>query len=151
MQDFIIQYRAAVCHAYRERQLLPVPALDKNRPPDFISRQKALKGSPGNCGGSSSSVRPGGSQYQQAASITLCDLFRPNLGQKTPEIIFVPITSFDGPLLGFKKSRSRGKDEKVRQEKAKMRKKTKHLNVKNPHTKCGGFSGSIFTIKLGKI
>ena len=34
-----------------------------------------------------------------------------------------PITSFDGPLLGFKKSRSRGKDEKLRQEKAKMRKK----------------------------
>ena len=40
--------------------------------------------------------------------------------------IFLPITSFDGPLLGFKKPRSRGKDEKLRQEKAKMRKKTKH-------------------------
>ena len=38
----------------------------------------------------------------------------------------MPITSFDGPLLGFKNSRSRGKDEKIRQEKAKMRKKTKH-------------------------
>ena len=33
---------------------------------------------------------------------------------------------FGGPLLGFRKSRSRGKDEKLRQEKAKMRKKTKH-------------------------
>ena len=68
--------------------------------------------------------------------------------------IFVPITSFDGPLLGFKKSRksrSRGKDEKLRQEKAKMRKKTKHWNMKKPNTKCGGFSGSLFTIKLGKI
>ena len=62
-----------------------------------------------------------------------------------------PITSFDGPLFGFKKSRSRGKGEKLRQEKAKMRKTTKQGNVKNPHTKCGGFSGSIFTIKLGKI
>ena len=40
--------------------------------------------------------------------------------------IFQPITSFDGPFLGFKKSRSRGKDEKLRQKKAKMTKKTKH-------------------------
>ena len=40
--------------------------------------------------------------------------------------MYLPITSFDGPLLGFKKSRSRGKDEKLRHEKAKMRKKTKH-------------------------
>ena len=56
----------------------------------------------------------------------------------------MPITSFDGPLLGFKKSRSRGKDEKLRQEKAKMRKKTKHWNVKTPTP----FSGSFFTIKL---
>ena len=40
--------------------------------------------------------------------------------------IYMPITSFVGPLLGFKKARSRGKDEKLRQEKAKMRKKTKH-------------------------
>ena len=39
----------------------------------------------------------------------------------------MPITSFDGPPLGFnKKSRSRGKDEKLRQEKAQMSKKTKH-------------------------
>ena len=38
----------------------------------------------------------------------------------------MPTTSFDGPLLGFKKSRSRAKDEKLRQEKVKMRKKTKH-------------------------
>ena len=62
---------------------------------------------------------------------------------------FFWITSFDGPFLGFKKSRSRGKDEKIRQEKAKMRKMTKHSNVKNPHTWCGGFSGPFFTIKLG--
>ena len=40
--------------------------------------------------------------------------------------IYMPITSFNGPLLGFKKSRSRGKDEKLRQEKEKMRKRTKH-------------------------
>ena len=38
----------------------------------------------------------------------------------------MPITSFDGPLFGFEKSRRKGKDEKIRQEKAKMRKKTKH-------------------------
>ena len=65
--------------------------------------------------------------------------------------IYMPITSFDGPFLRFKKSRSRGKDEKLRQEKANMRKKTKHWHVKNPHTKCGGFSGSFFLIKLGKF
>ena len=65
--------------------------------------------------------------------------------------IYMPITSFDGPLLGLKKSRRRGKDEKLRQEKAKMRKKTKHWNVKNPHTWCGGFSGSFFTINPGKF
>ena len=40
--------------------------------------------------------------------------------------IYMPITSFDGPLLGFKKPRRRGKDEQIRQEKAKKRKKTKH-------------------------
>ena len=40
--------------------------------------------------------------------------------------IYMPLTSFDGPLLGFKKSRSRGKDKKLRQDKAKMRKKRKH-------------------------
>ena len=40
--------------------------------------------------------------------------------------IYMPITSFDGPLLGFTKSRSRGKDEKIRQEKAEMKRKTKH-------------------------
>ena len=39
---------------------------------------------------------------------------------------FLPITSFNGPLLGFKKSRSRGKMKKIRERKAKMRKKTKH-------------------------
>ena len=43
-----------------------------------------------------------------------------------PELMLLPITSFDGPLSGFIKSRSRGKDEKLRQEKAKMRKKTRH-------------------------
>ena len=40
--------------------------------------------------------------------------------------IYMLITSFDGPLLGFKKPRRRGKDEKIRQGKAKMRKKRKH-------------------------
>ena len=64
--------------------------------------------------------------------------------------VYVPIISFNGPLLGFRKSRNRGKDEKIRQKKAKMRKKTKHGNVKNPHTWCGGFSGPFFTIKLGE-
>ena len=28
--------------------------------------------------------------------------------------IYMPLTSFDGPLLGFKKSRSRGKDKKTK-------------------------------------
>ena len=59
--------------------------------------------------------------------------------------IYMPISSFDGPLLGFKKSRSRGQDEKPRQKRAEMRKKTKHWNMKKPHTK------TLFTIKLGKI
>ena len=48
----------------------------------------------------------------------------------------MPITSFNGPLLGFNKSRSRGKDAKPRRKKAKMRTKTKHWNLKTPHTKC---------------
>ena len=47
-------------------------------------------------------------------------------GMFSPPHGFPPITSLDGPLLGFKNSRSRGKDEKLRQEKAKMRKRTKH-------------------------
>ena len=47
-------------------------------------------------------------------------------GPKDRKNFKMPITSFDGPLLGFKKSRSRGKDEKPKARKAKMRKKTKH-------------------------
>ena len=49
----------------------------------------------------------------------------------TPQHIYIymPITSFNGPLLGFKKSGSRGKDEKIRQNKAKMRKKTKNMET----------------------
>ena len=37
-----------------------------------------------------------------------------------------PNTSLGGPFLGFKKSRSRGREEKLRQKKAKIRKKKKH-------------------------
>ena len=65
--------------------------------------------------------------------------------------IKMPITSFDGPFLGFKKSRSRGKDEKLRQ-KGKDEKEDKTMKrEKPPHTKCGGFSGSFLTVKLGKF
>ena len=40
--------------------------------------------------------------------------------------IFIPNTSLGGPFLGLKKSRSRGREEKLRQKKAKIRKKKKH-------------------------
>ena len=54
------------------------------------------------------------------------------------------ITSFDWPLLGFRKSRSKGKDEKLRQEKAK--------NVNTPTPSVGVILGHFFfTIKLRKI
>ena len=51
--------------------------------------------------------------------------------------------------FGFKKSRSRGKDEKLRQEKAKMRKKTKHWNRTKPPTKWGFFSWINVYYKIG--
>ena len=41
--------------------------------------------------------------------------------------IYMPIASFDGPLLGFSKARSRGKDEKLRQERGKDEKEDKTL------------------------
>ena len=66
--------------------------------------------------------------------------------------IYMPITSFDGPLLGFEKSRSRGTKERLRQEKAKMWKKTKQWNVtKPPHQGCFFFFWAIFCYKTGKI
>ena len=46
----------------------------------------------------------------------------------------------------LQKSRSRGKDDKLRQEKAKMRKKTKHWNMKNPPSEVW-----FCTRKLGEI
>ena len=39
------------------------------------------------------------------------------------EALFLPITSFDGPLLGFEKSRSRGKDEKIRHKRQRWEKR----------------------------
>ena len=65
--------------------------------------------------------------------------------------IYMPITSFDGPLLGFEKSRSRGKDEKLRQEKATMRTKTKHWNVKKPTPSVCVCFFFHFSIKLREI
>ena len=49
-------------------------------------------------------------------------------------------------FLGFKKSRSRGKDEQLRQEKAKMRKKTQTLKrEKPPHQVWGVFLGHFYS------
>ena len=64
--------------------------------------------------------------------------------------IYIYITSFDGPLLGFKKSRRGGNDEKIRREKAKMRKKRKHWNVKTPHTWGVCVFFFIFYYKVGE-
>ena len=64
----------------------------------------------------------------------------------------MPITSFDGPFLGFKKSRSRGKDEKLRQ-KGKDEKEDKTLKrEKPPHlVRFFFFFWVIFDYKTGEI
>ena len=53
--------------------------------------------------------------------------------------IYMPITSFDGPLLGFSKARSRGKDEKLRQKRGKDEKEDKTLKQWNAPTPSVGF------------
>ena len=62
----------------------------------------------------------------------------------------MPIASFDGPLLGFKKSRSREKDEKLRQEKAKM-KRRRNIETRKNLTQMWGSFWSFLAIKLVKI
>ena len=76
----------------------------------------------------------------------------PNLtAYKYIYIYIIAYNSFDGPLLGFKKWRSRGRYEKLRQDKAKMRKKTKHWNGQNPHTWCAFlFFWVIFYYRTGE-
>ena len=44
----------------------------------------------------------------------------------------MPKTSSGGQILGFKMSKSRGREEKLRQKKAERRKKKKLGNMKNP-------------------
>ena len=68
--------------------------------------------------------------------------------------IYMPITSFDGPLLGFSKARSRGKDEKLRQERGKDEKEDKTLKRGMPPHQVWGFfwsSGPFSAVKLGKF
>ena len=55
-----------------------------------------------------------------------------------------------GTFLLFKMSKSRGREEKLRQKKAERAKKKKLGNMKNPHKFVGFFSWPILTIKLGK-
>ena len=64
---------------------------------------------------------------------------------------YMPKTSSGGQILGFKMSKSRGREEKLRRKKAGTRKKKKLGNLKNPHLFGGGFSWPILTIQLGKI
>ena len=61
----------------------------------------------------------------------------------------MPLTPLGGPFLGLKMSRSGGREEKLWQKKAKIRKKKKHRNMKNPHLFGGGVSWLFLTIKLG--
>ena len=67
----------------------------------------------------------------------------PEVLQSGSGLSLLPITSSDGPLLGFKKSRSRGKDKKLRQEKAEMRKKTIIETGKTPTPSVGFFLGHV--------
>ena len=55
-----------------------------------------------------------------------------------------------GKFLGFKISKSRGGEGKLRQKKADKRKKRKLGNMKNPHLFGGGFSWPILTKELWK-
>ena len=64
---------------------------------------------------------------------------------------YIYITSFDGPLLGFKKPRRRGKDEKIRQERQRWERRENIETWKKPTLGVVFFSGSFFNIKLGKL
>ena len=63
---------------------------------------------------------------------------------------YMPITSFDGPLLGFKKSRSRGKDKTTKGRKGKDEKEDKTL-IREKQKHQVFFFWVFFTLKLGKI
>ena len=53
----------------------------------------------------------------------------------------MPKTSSGGQILGFKMSKSRGREEKLRQKKAERRKKKKLGNMKKNPGFCGFFLG----------
>ena len=64
--------------------------------------------------------------------------------------IYMPKTSPGGQILGFKMSKSRGREEKLRQKKAERRKKETIWKHENPHVFVG-ISWPILAIKLGKM
>ena len=66
-------------------------------------------------------------------------------------IAIEPITSFDGPRLGFKKSRGRGKDEKLRQEKARWERRQNIETWKTPTPSVGVFLGHFLLWNWGKF
>ena len=57
---------------------------------------------------------------------------------------FSSIFQLQETFLGFKMSKSRGGEEKLRQKKAEIRKKKKLGNMKNPHKFVGGFLGHFY-------
>ena len=61
----------------------------------------------------------------------------------------MPITSLGGPLLGFKMSRNRRRYEKLRQEKAKTRKRTKCWKRNPPPPHCERVFWAIFHYETG--
>ena len=63
--------------------------------------------------------------------------------------IYMPKTSSGGQILGFKMSKSRGREEKLRQKRAEKRKKKKLGKWKTP-TFLWGFSWPILATKLGE-
>ena len=69
---------------------------------------------------------------------------------RTGRISNMPKTSSGGQILGFKMSKSREREDKLRQKAADRRKKKKLEDMKTP-TFLVGFSWPTLTIKLGKI
>ena len=62
--------------------------------------------------------------------------------------IYMPKTSSGGQILGFKMSKSRGREEKTMAKKAERRKKKQLGNMKNPPNLC--FFLAIFYYKTGE-
>ena len=63
--------------------------------------------------------------------------------------IYMPITPFGGPFLGFKMSRNRGRYEESGEKKTKKQKKTKCQDMKSTHLLGGCLFGAFLTVKLG--